>query len=222
MKNVLICGDSFAITDTRYPGLHWSEKISAQGYHVSNIALGGSTNNQIRMQVHQGMSLHPDFVVVLFTSPNRAEFDKDVGSKVPDVLYDASIRGYNQSRYSTSCYQDQQKNKLWFDYLAHAASHDFEIIKEYFAVLGTLQYLKYRCIPFCWNLGGFQSVDFQDILAKNIISNDLLGHEIHRIKLDLWSHAQQGEEVPWFHIPDEKILENFSSECLQHIKNSVQ
>jgi hypothetical protein len=222
VKDILICGDSFAITDPNYPGLHWSEKISSHGYSISNLALGGSTNSQIKMQVHQGMSLNPDFVVVLFTSPNRAEFDKNINVSGPDVLSDSNIRNYNFARYDTSCYQDQKKNKFWFDYLAHAASQDFEIIKEYFTILGTLQYLESKCMPFCWSLGGFQyDPDLSDLLSKNVLKNELIRYEDRRIHLDLWAHTQQGEDIPWFHVPDEKILESFSNECLQHIKNSV-
>ena len=222
MKNILICGDSFAITDSRYPGLHWSEKIKAQGYHISNLSVGGSTNSQIRMQVHQGLSLSPDFVVILFTAPGRAEFDKNINVVIPDVLNEATIRNYNRERYTTSCYQDHQKNKLWNEYLYRAASQDFEMIKEYFVMLGTLQYLESKRIPFCWSEGGFSCVtEIGDILHKNIIADDLDEYRHCRIGLNLWNHAQQGEEIPWFHVPDEKILENFSSECLQHIKNSV-
>lgn len=221
IKHVLICGDSFAITDTRYPGLHWSEKIVARRHRVSNVALGGSTNAQIALQVQQGIcNLNPDFVIVHFTAYGRAEFDKNVKPESPPRIDDAGIRDRNFNRYDTSCYDNESKNKLWFDYLINAASDEFEVIKNYFSILGTLQYLQIKNIPFCWSMGGLFDRDIDSILHDNLIKNELHHYENRRIQTNLWLHADQGESAPWFHVSDESVLQKFCDECLIQIEKN--
>lgn len=218
---ILICGDSFSITDTRYPGLHWSEKIGSRGHDIVNVALGGGTNGQIVAQLHQGLRLNPDFVIIGFTSINRAVYDKVLDHRISSVMTDADIRNFNLSRYETSCYDNQIKNEFYHRYLT-VASEEFEIIETYFKMIAMFDHLKIRNIPFCWNLGGLADLDIGSILEKNFLVNLLIHQEHNRTKINLWKHAQHGETVPWFHVPDESVLKEFSDECLFHIEKNNQ
>jgi len=43
---ILVCGDSFSITDPDYPGLHWTEKILnfSPDFEIANLSYGGCSN----------------------------------------------------------------------------------------------------------------------------------------------------------------------------------
>ena len=65
---ILVCGDSFAITDPNFPGLHWTDKIldHSADFEVCNLAAGGASNAMIALQLMQGLQLRPDFVIFSF------------------------------------------------------------------------------------------------------------------------------------------------------------
>ena len=89
MKNikVLICGDSYCVTDPDFPGLHWSEKILnfSPDFEIANLAYGGCSNAMIALQLSQGLTLTPDFVILCFTNESRYELDKDVNALPKDL-----------------------------------------------------------------------------------------------------------------------------------------
>ena len=70
---ILVCGDSYAITDSDFPGLHWSEKILnfSPNFELCNLAYGGCSNAMITLQLLQGLNLNPNFVILSFTNEHR-------------------------------------------------------------------------------------------------------------------------------------------------------
>jgi len=94
---ILVCGDSYSITDPDFPGLHWSEKILnfSSGFELCNLAFGGCSNAMITLQLLQGLNLNPDFVIIAFTNEHRYEIDKDA-SVLPVDLSALSLSNYQK------------------------------------------------------------------------------------------------------------------------------
>ena len=80
---ILICGDSFCVTDPKFPKLHWSEKLLelSSDIEVYNLSMGGASNALITMQLMQGLKLKPDFIILSFTNEHRYEKDNNINER---------------------------------------------------------------------------------------------------------------------------------------------
>ena len=131
---ILVCGDSFCVNDSRFPGLHWTEKLLnlSGDIEIANLAYGGCSNALIALQLMQGLQLDPDFVVISFTSHSRYEYDKDVNA-CPTEFTSQALAHYIKQRYTTNKYTDNlDANSLTDRWMLTAASNNFEKLKNYF------------------------------------------------------------------------------------------
>ena len=222
MKKILICGDSFSVTDERFPNLHWSESL-AKDFQIMSLAYGGASNTMIPMQVMQGLQFRPDFILISFTSPFRAEFDKKIENDPPDTQDPVSVYNYNYNRWATSCYREfEEEKKIYLQYL-RVASDDCEIIRCFFTMIGVLDYLRVRKENFAFSTGGLSPDLFGPVLQRNHVPCDFSSYEDHRIMTNLWDHQdQQLSSAPWFHVSDAKIQNQYADECRQHIFGFTQ
>jgi hypothetical protein len=220
---ILICGDSFAITDPEFPGLHWSEKIldySAE-FEVCNLAYGGCSNALIVMQLLQGLKLNPDFVILSFTSDGRYEVDRDITAR-PRELNAMELADFQQRRYITNCF-DQQ---LTTDQLSainrwriDAASENFEKLKNYFYIAFCLQTLQSQNINFAYSLGGFEyQQDYTQLIRGNYLDNVLVNYQTEELATNLWYHSS-GKQKPFFHVADSHVHTLFANECIARINS---
>jgi hypothetical protein len=93
MKNILICGDSFASDWTiKYKGTGWPNML-ANDYHITNLAQAGCSEYKIYLQLVSTDISKYDLVIVSHTSPNRiyvkqhpVHYD-DILHKHSDLLY---------------------------------------------------------------------------------------------------------------------------------------
>lgn len=217
---ILVCGDSYAVTDPSYPGLHWSEKLIAHNsdFEVVNLACGGSSNALIAMQFSQGLRFNPDFVIFSFTSCGRYELDGDKEA-VPESMSYIGIANYLKSRYTTNMYEiAQSKNKDLACYLTQVASEEFEKLKNYFYIMYCLSTATARGINFCFSLGGFsQPQDYKSFLKQNFVTNEILQYRDREISINLWEYGRKSS--PFFHVDDENIQLLFASQCVEFIGN---
>lgn len=223
MKKILIVGPSHAVTDARFPDLHWSEKIlnHSADFNVINFAMGGSTNAMIDLQLRQGLRFNPDFVILLFTEFQRFEIDNDPRAKIGNIVSHEDIVDYNFRRYTTtSRVSEGPLYDIWTRFAALVNSDDFDLIRNYFTVENMLCRLDRMSIPFCFTLGGLYQVDIDRVLSNNFLVNDLGRHGHRRLHTDLWSHSDFSADAPDFHVRDPAVHEQFAYECLHHLKNS--
>ena len=215
--HILICGDSFCVTDPRFfLGLHWSEKIlnHSPTFKISNLAYGGSSNALISLQLLQGLKLNPDFVIFSFTNPLRYEFDKDIAAQPVD-LTDQEIADYINRRYTTTCYSDnKEKIKTTDHWLATAASMNMEIMKNYMYVLLCMTTCATQGIPFCYSIGGFE--DIVKLSDSNYIKNFTNDYQDRALITNLWHHRSDSPR-PRFHVSDDAVQASFANECIDHI-----
>jgi hypothetical protein len=216
---ILICGDSYCVTDPSFPDLHWSEKILSHSsdYEVCNLAFGGCSNALIAMQLMQGLQLNPDFVILSFTNEGRYELDKDE-TALPTDLSSAELSDYIQQRYTTNHYQiDENKLNIINRYKAIASSENFEKLKNYFYICFCLMTLQSKKIDFCFSLGGFEyKQDYTAFLNSNFVENLLRDFAEFELHTNLWYHGNAS--VPFFHDSDEKVQSLFANECISKLK----
>jgi hypothetical protein len=207
---ILICGDSYFTTDSRFPGLHWSEKLLAMSekIEICNLSYGGCSNALITLQSMQGLKLNPDFVILSFTNEHRYESDGNIES-LPFNLTADSISAYVKERYKVN---HGINTKL-------ALSENFEKIKNYFYIMFCLQTLKEKKINFCFSLGGFEyQQDYTALLRSNFIENNISDYSNHELSLNLWYHGQKLS--PSFHVDNEEIHLLFANECFLHLNKN--
>ena len=217
-KKVLICGDSFAQDDPRYPGLHFSQKIANSfpivDWKLYNLASNGSSNRAIAQQMLQGMMYNPDFVILLFTGSNRIETERNSGDPARS-LNPEDIVNWNRKRYTLNTESMLHVRSENGDSVVDQEVVDMQnIITAGFC----LEYLKNRNIGYCWMDGGLRSIS-KTIYEKNYIANPLLDHKLTQIPLNLWTHSNGPE--PSFHVDSEEIQESFANMCLNHILDSL-
>lgn len=214
-KKILICGDSFAEDDVKYPGLHFSNKIANSfpiiDWKIYNLASSGSSNRAIAQQMLQGMMYDPDFVILLFTASNRIETERNANEPARS-LNPEDIVNWNRLRYTLNTESMLHVRSENGDSIVDQEVVDMQnIITAGFC----LEYLKNRNIGYCWMPGGLATFDH----SKTYTVDPLLEHENKKIPLNLWKHSI-GDD-PSFHVADEKIQESFANMCLNHILDKL-
>ena len=218
---ILICGDSFAITDPEFPGLHWSEKIldHSADFEVCNLAHGGCSNALIAVQLMQGQKLNPDFVILSFTSDGRYEVDGDTTAR-PKAFTAAELADFQKRRYLTNCFE-QSVPAAQLEVVNRwrvTASENLEKLKNYFYIAFCLQTLHNQDCGFAYSLGGFEyQQDYAQLIRGNYLDNVLVDYQSKELATNLWYH-QNGQTKPFFHVPDPQIHTLFANECIDRIK----
>jgi hypothetical protein len=213
---ILVCGDSYSVTDPDFPGLHWSEKILnfSPNFELCNLAYGGCSNAMITLQLLQGLNLNPDFVILSFTNEHRYEIDKDVAA-LPVDLSALSLANYQKSRYTTNMYVKDKDIDQW---IAGKCSDNFEKLKNYFYISFCLQTLKQFDIPFAFSLGGFEyKQDYPTLINSNYMYNFIKDYTDYELKTNLWYYSRKSK--PWFHVDNDEVQALYANECISRINN---
>jgi hypothetical protein len=227
-KRILICGDSFGISDSRYPELHFSEKISKKinQCKVINLCRGGSSNSLIEIQLHQGLALEPDCVILLFTNIWRNEYEISVShffnekaklTNSHNTGVNEDIINFNNQKYLTRAFWSWNNKNIPSGDLIHDIikindqldlyeSTDLKIIKNYFSILAMLNLLKIKNIPFCFSLGGldnnvnpqYKNTEY-DKLKNKILPDHFLPNELEVFM------SQSTDINLWDHVTDHSI-----------------
>lgn len=219
---ILICGDSFAITDPRYPGLHWSERIldHSADFEVANLAAGGASNAMISMQLLQGLKLNPDFVIFSFTTEGRYEFDSDINTQLQDVTAE-ELANFQKRRWTTNCFRETVPENLWHlaqRYHNLAASESFEWLKNYMFIAFCLQTAQEKNIRFAYSLGGFEyQRNWQQNLRSVFVDNMIAPYSSHEIAVNLWYYKNDTSN-PVFHVDNPEVHTLFANECIARIR----
>ena len=211
---ILVCGDSYSVTDPDFPGLHWTEKILnfSPDFEVCNLAYGGCSNAMITLQLLQGLNLNPNFVILAFTNEHRYELDKDV-TALPTELTVEGLAEYQKTRYNTNMYIKDTDIDQW---MAGKCSDNFEKLKNYFYISFCLQTLHQHNIPFAFSLGGFEyKQDYPALINSNYMYNFIKDYTESELKTNLWYHGSKSR--PYFHVDSDEVQTLFANECIFRI-----
>ena len=243
-KKILICGDSFALTDKRYPELHFSEKIKKKipDCEIINLAIGGHSNSLIELQVRQGLQFDPDAIIIVFTDIWRTEFLRSDSPYFNEVIKEVvdyprqpkwqTIRNHNLKKYISSAHLNQptipkadSANQIIeiFNNLQKYTDDDYLLIKNYFIISSIFNLLTIKNIPFCFNLGGIgykfdEKPSFKDKLVDQLLPKHFLPNEFVE-------HSDKEIDIdlwkyadhfngPYFHVEDEAIQIEFANQCI--------
>ena len=211
MTAVLVCSDSFGLTDPAHP-FHWCDQLqqASPGIEIWNSSQGGASNALITLQLMQGLTMNPDFVVLCFTNEHRLETDGNLFAK-PQTSEPEDMISYLKSRYRPNVYAPPY----------HSLSDNLEKIKSYFYILLCLTTLTQKQIPFCFSLGGFEyQQDVETLLAANYLKNQLTEFKANELRLNLWNHMADDPASLIFHVDNAKIHTVFANECLTHLNRN--
>lgn len=213
---ILVCGDSFCVNDTRFPGLHWTEKLLnlSGDIEIINLAYGGCSNALIALQLMQGLQFAPDFVVISFTSHSRYEYDKNVDA-CPIEFTGQELAHYIKQRYTTNKYTDNPSANILTDkWMLGAASENFEKLKNYFYIDYCLTTLESKNVRFCYSLGGFEyQQDYTQLVNSNFLPNKFPEYTRFELPTNLWYHDSKDKNGPYFHVSKDDIQTFFANEC---------
>lgn len=215
MKKVLICGDSFCITDPSFPNLHWSEKLlnNHVDIEIINLAIGGCSNSMIAMQLLHGLQFNPDFVILSFTSSLRYEIEINPNQVPYNINKSECILEYLESKYTNTNHESGQQYMPAVVKFLDTVGEDTETFKNYVHTSFCLDTLKARNIDFCYSIGGLQvQNDIQNFLKKHFLLDNLYRYQQNELSLNLWNHSSY-ESQCWFHVEDNNIHTLFASEC---------
>jgi hypothetical protein len=218
--NILVCGDSFAADDVKFPRIHWTHTLKTEGHEVWNLASPGCSNQVVNLQVLQGITLKPDFVIFLGTCSYRFELHDSKKPLKQNPTDLKSIKEFNEIQWkSTSYIKDKViRDKLLGDYLI-TYDNDMHIIQNYSHITNSLLALEYYKIPFCWQIGGFRK---DHDIVKKISAVDIISKFNHRhIEMNLWDlfnyDPNTADSLPSFHISEKSIHETFANHCIHYI-----
>lgn len=178
-KTLLVVGDSFMRADPKYPKQHWSEMLP--DFDVVNMANDGGSLALIHLSLYQGIAQHnPDTVVLGFTDPLRIEF--------------------GENEYYTSCHKKRltPDQAITVKYFHATKDLSFQAIKGAMHVLGMLDLLQRRKIPYAYSLGLFEA--FVGMLP-DVISCEFDRHRKHQTAIEL-NHYHPQTSSPIFHVHD--------------------
>ena len=197
--NILVCGDSYNDFDTRYPGLHWADRLAP--HTVYRLARGGASNFSIWHQVQYAIKFRPDLVLVAFTACPRVEIPKlsnrassETGTTdLQDKQWHYRNTIYNNVDHAIANYNNDMFLK-WMPYYIE----EYEVLKNFLFIKSALDLLEKQNIQYYFTLGGFASnagmvdgvdVNFQEYHEHNILPNG-------------YHHSDKLHD-PYFHIADE-------------------
>lgn len=136
MKNILICGDSFASDWTiKYEGTGWPNML-AKDYCVTNLAQAGCSEYKIYLQLLNADISKYDAIIVSHTSPNRIYVKQhpvhhnDVLHKHSDLLY-TDIAEHVKQNKSLKPILDFYENYFDLDYATFTHNLICKEIEQY-------------------------------------------------------------------------------------------
>lgn len=225
MVRVLICGDSFGLTDPKYPGMHFSEKILnfTPEVEVLNLSYGGASNALILFQFLQGLNFNPDFVIFTFTSCERYELDNKI-SVVPKSTNWYDVNCWIKDRYKSNLQPITAEEKNIIDrYRLGVASESFERLKNYSYIVNCLTIAASKNIKFCYSLGGFEyKQEYNMLLKSNYLENLIDQYRACELKTNLWNYPNLNKSDCYFHLANDNIQGLFASECISMFDKYIQ
>jgi hypothetical protein len=100
---LVVCGSSWSCVSkiVRFEGTHWSELLAKKcNASLINLAIGGATNANIRLQLDTAKKLKPDFIF----------FNADDAARIDVKNYNSNILEKNIKKYNTKNFTEQKSS----------------------------------------------------------------------------------------------------------------
>lgn len=164
---IAVCGDSFSSETSLAPNTHWSEILQQKFQcELINLAMIGTSNSHIRLQIQTAMSLKPDFVIINSTTTPRIEFPlkktnhkrqkyklADFNNKVkvkPKMIAFTAMMIIEENRKKSFDISDETADAV-LKYMLHLYDEKWQRQKDQWLITGGLWGLYNNNIPFMYD-----------------------------------------------------------------------
>ena len=200
-KKVYICGDSFGCPDLGWNIDPWpillQEKLGNL-FEVINLSISCSSNLLIRAQVDEAINNCADYVLLFGTSSIRYE-GKLEEEKTHKTLYDRFYRigqddtdsntrdlaCYSIASIDDTCVFSNDSKRTIQEYQKKLFDLDLAIYTNKCNIESSLYKLKFKNIPFLFDQGGFENLNFNNVKTKNYFEE----FNEYRSDINLWDIA---------------------------------
>jgi len=216
MKQVYICGDSFATTDPEY-GPCWTELLAdlLQGQaDVTNLATVAASNLLINIQVTEAVR-HADYIIVLGTAVTRAEVavaPADIQLTLLERFQQHALVAYSILRPYRSALTPAQQQQVQ-QYHTEFFDLDLAIHRDHAIISNTLDIVERSGCPYLFDQGGFEHPSFGG--TRSYFT------QVHRSQINLWDLGTTRDERPYYHIKEpathERIAAYYYTEIIRNL-----
>jgi hypothetical protein len=187
IKTLAVCGCSWSAVSRlpRFKNTHWSELVSTRlNLDLHNLAIPGSSNFVIRLQIDKAIELNSDFIIITPSSPDRIEItNKSI--KEPDIINYNDVDNYN----STSNNRYLRSSPIWDfvdkkipgveNYVKNLYSSTVKKQIDHWIIRDGIHQLNLKNIPYLiqpqllWQ-SQFDTLDFLKgiVVTRNLIDNE--------------------------------------------------
>jgi hypothetical protein len=193
--NILIVGDSISSMDAC--GLesqldkHYIAKIESNNHQVTNLSIGGQSNQKIMHKICLEVSKNPnyyDLIIVQWSSLFRINLNKG------DTLYDGSIN-FNMWKPNL----EKRYNSFWSSWVKYFIHPRIEILESMTQLILLDQFLANQPTPYVF-VKGFDNF-FNDLKLKNfrMTSDDFKSNVLKFDNHPDWEIEQTYNELVFFY-----------------------
>lgn len=211
MKQVYICGDSFAVSDIEYGNYTWPEQIAKLSPDVSviNLASVCASNLLISLQIDRAIANGAEYIIVLCTAVTRSEVlfaQTDTSTNLFDRFYNltnvdstADLTTYTILNLSTATALTDVQKTLLKQYNKEFFDLELAIYRDRCIIENSLQKLIDSNIPFTFDQGGFEHKSY------SAVNNYFIKYNSFKSELNIWDYTTTRTHRPYFHITDQEI-----------------
>lgn len=197
-----MCGDSFCVSDPDY-GVNWVDLLS-QEFNVINLSEVTATNLLIAQQVDYAINEKATFIIMQGTSCTRSE-KRHNGKLVPF--------SYHTATTETTPF-DESDLMVLKTYFTQFFDLELSIYQNSITIEHTLQKIADSSIPFKFDQGGFEHLQFGSLRSDYFIKFNQ-----YRSEINLWDYTHTRSYRPYYHITDPTIHKLVANYYATEIRN---
>ena len=217
MKKIYICGDSFGSYDPDYPGLSWHEKLEKKlspQFKIINFSKVCASNLMISLQVDKAIKEQANFVIVMGTSVlrdevklNDTESDLELVDRFVDITSNNNLDTQNLISYTMLNINQDFLSNAHNTLALYNKLKDLNLLiyKDQCIIENTLQKLVDSNIPFIFDQGGFENLQYGAI--KNSYFEKF---KKYQSKKNLWNYCHNRPFRPYYHLIDNNITDEIA------------
>jgi hypothetical protein len=216
MKNIYICGDSYGTSDPEY-GQCWVDLLpKLLNCNVINLSKVCASNLQIGLQIDYAIKHRADYIIYLITTSTRFDvgYAKTQHTELLDRYVDIKTKlpGHSLTSYSLNSLDDTtifNKSQLALLQTYHAEFSDLNLLiyQSEILISGILSRLVNSKIKFCYDQGGFENINFDNITSKIYFEE----YSKHKSAINLWNFGGATRHRPYFHITNNAVHNNVAT-----------
>lgn len=234
---LIVCGDSFNVEDSRYPGIHWIDHLRRirPDIDIVNLSERGDSNALIALQVLQSIKLNADFIVVSFSGFDRYEVDREVHNHnllTVNDIHDIKKIKHEWFQSTNTCSQSTTEDprfKIYQKWITRCQSGFMNEFRNRLIIACCLYTLRSCGIGFCYSPGNLDpwlrqlGVDANGneifLTLESLQAHDPLSEfDVYKLSSNVWDYREPHGPAN-FHIMDADWQEQHCKNIIDHINS---